>query len=162
MDQSLLGNVLGHLAQMAERQGQLHQEQNEVLTELAQLARAMLRELLASGGCGEGPRGEGAPTHGRKGGCGSRNPAAGKDNPGSEGEMGRPDGRSDGRGGLLAVRAALPLPAGEPYDGGGAGRPRHHPGEVYRIPVRIQRGTHQVLLDSGCMQPMIHQRLVRS
>ena len=35
-------------------------------------------------------------------------------------------------------------------------------GEVYRIPVRIQRGTHQALLDSGCMQTMIHQRLVRS
>ena len=49
MDQSPLGNVLGHLAQMAERQGQLHQAQNEALTDLAQsLAadRAMLRELL--------------------------------------------------------------------------------------------------------------------
>ncbi|CAL8394952.1 unnamed protein product [Boreogadus saida] len=42
---SSAGNVLGHLAQMAERQGQLHQAQNEVLTDLAQsLAadRAML------------------------------------------------------------------------------------------------------------------------
>ena len=62
MDQSPLGSVLGHLAQMAERQGQLQQTQSEVLTELAQsLAadRAVLRELLASGGRGEGPRGEG-------------------------------------------------------------------------------------------------------
>ncbi|CAL8340151.1 unnamed protein product [Boreogadus saida] len=60
MDQSPLGNVLGHLAQMAERQSQLHHSQNEVLTELAQsLAadRAMLRELLTSSGRGEGPRG---------------------------------------------------------------------------------------------------------
>ena len=66
MAQSPLGKVLGHLAKMAERQGQLHQVQNEVLTELAQsLAadRAMLRELLASGGRGEGPRGAGAATH---------------------------------------------------------------------------------------------------
>ena len=66
MDQSPLGNVLGHLAQMAERQGQLHQAQNEALTDLAQsLAadRAMLRELLASGGRGEGPRGAGPATH---------------------------------------------------------------------------------------------------
>ena len=28
----------------------------------------------------------------------------------------------------------------------------HGPGEAYRIPVRIQRGTYQALLDSGCMQ----------
>ena len=66
MEQSPLGNVLGHLAQMAERQGQLHQAQNEALTDLAQsLAadRAMLRELLASGGRGEGPRGAGPATH---------------------------------------------------------------------------------------------------
>ena len=61
MDQSL--GVLGHLAQMAERQGQLQQAQSEVLTELAQSLgqsdRAVLRELLASGGRGEGPRGAG-------------------------------------------------------------------------------------------------------
>ena len=66
MEQSPLGNVLGHLAQMAERQGQLHQAQNEALTDLAQsLAadRAMLRELLASGGRGEGPQGAGPATH---------------------------------------------------------------------------------------------------
>ena len=66
MDQSPLGNVLGHLAQMADRQGQLHQAQNEVLSDLAQsLAadRAMLRELLASGGRGEGPRGAGPAAH---------------------------------------------------------------------------------------------------
>ena len=44
----------------------------------------------------------------------------------------------------------------------GAPSPPHGPGEAYRIPVRIQRGTHQALLDSGCMQTMIHQRLVRS
>ncbi|CAL8337680.1 unnamed protein product [Boreogadus saida] len=65
MDQSPLGNVLGHLAQMAERQGQLHQTQNEALMDLAQsLAadRAMIRELLAAGGRGEGPRGAGPAT----------------------------------------------------------------------------------------------------
>ncbi|KAK0148263.1 hypothetical protein N1851_011803 [Merluccius polli] len=44
----------------------------------------------------------------------------------------------------------------------GAPSPPHGPGEAYRIPVRIQRGAHQALLDSGCMQTMIHQRLVRS
>ncbi|CAL8358712.1 unnamed protein product [Merluccius merluccius] len=59
MDQSPLGNILGHLAQMAERQSQLHLAQNEVLSELAQsLAedRTMLRELIKPGGGGEGPR----------------------------------------------------------------------------------------------------------
>ncbi|KAK0145666.1 hypothetical protein N1851_015447 [Merluccius polli] len=40
--------------------------------------------------------------------------------------------------------------------------PPYGPGEAYRIPVRIQRGTYQALLDSGCMQTMIQQRLVRS
>ena len=62
MDQSPLGSVLGHLAQMAERQGQLQQAQSEVLTELAQSLAAdwgVLREFLASGGHGEGPRGAG-------------------------------------------------------------------------------------------------------
>ena len=44
----------------------------------------------------------------------------------------------------------------------GAPSPPHGPGEAYHIPVRIQRGTHQALFDSGCMQTMIHQRLVRS
>ena len=66
MDQSLLGNVLGHLAQMAERQGQLHQVQNEVRSDLAQTVaadRAMLREPLASGGRDEGPRGAGPASH---------------------------------------------------------------------------------------------------
>ncbi|CAL8306834.1 unnamed protein product [Boreogadus saida] len=33
MDQSPLGSVLGHLAQMSERQGQLQQTQSKVLTE---------------------------------------------------------------------------------------------------------------------------------
>ncbi|KAK0141106.1 hypothetical protein N1851_021908 [Merluccius polli] len=59
MDQSPLGNILGHLAQMSERQSQLHLAQNEVLSELAQsLAedRTMLRELIKPGGGGEGPR----------------------------------------------------------------------------------------------------------
>jgi hypothetical protein len=37
----------------------------------------------------------------------------------------------------------------------------HGPGEAYSIPVRIERGMYQALLDSGCMQTMIHQRLVR-
>ncbi|KAK0142195.1 hypothetical protein N1851_020132 [Merluccius polli] len=32
--------------------------------------------------------------------------------------------------------------------------PPYGPGEAYRIPVRIQRGTYQALLDSGCMQTM--------
>ena len=44
----------------------------------------------------------------------------------------------------------------------GAPSPPHAPGEAYSIPVRIQRGTYQALLDSGCMQTMIHQRLVWS
>ncbi|KAK0137336.1 Zinc finger protein 24 [Merluccius polli] len=44
----------------------------------------------------------------------------------------------------------------------GAPIPPYGPGEAYRIPVRIQWGTYQALLDSGCMQTMIHQRLVRS
>ena len=44
-----------------------------------------------------------------------------------------------------------------------AGRLSPPPGPegAYRIPVRVQRGTHQALLDSGCMQTMVHQRLVR-
>ena len=44
----------------------------------------------------------------------------------------------------------------------GAPSPPHGPGEAYRIPMRIQWGMHQVLLDSGCMQTMSKQRLVRS
>ena len=44
----------------------------------------------------------------------------------------------------------------------GAPSPPLGPGEAYRIPVRIQRGTYQALLDSGCMQTMIHRRLVQS
>ena len=44
----------------------------------------------------------------------------------------------------------------------GAPSPHQGPGEAYSVPVRIQRGTEQALLDSGCMQTMIHQRLVRS
>jgi len=32
---------------------------------------------------------------------------------------------------------------------------------TYRIPVCIQGGTHQALMDTGCNQTMIHQRLVR-
>lgn len=32
---------------------------------------------------------------------------------------------------------------------------------MYRIPVRIQGGTRQALLDSGCKQTMIHQSLVQ-
>ena len=41
----------------------------------------------------------------------------------------------------------------------GAPSPPHAPGEAYSIPVRIQRGTYQALLDSGCMETMTHQRL---
>ncbi|XP_069381335.1 uncharacterized protein [Paralichthys olivaceus] len=38
----------------------------------------------------------------------------------------------------------------------------HGRGETYHIPVCIQVGTHQALLDTGCNQTMIHQRLVRT
>ena len=66
MEQSPLASVLGHLAQMSERQSQLQHTQNKVLTKLAQsLAadRAILREFLASGGRGDEPRGAGAVPH---------------------------------------------------------------------------------------------------
>jgi len=36
------------------------------------------------------------------------------------------------------------------------------PGATYRVPVRIQGGTHQAMADYGCAQSMIHQSLVRS
>ena len=58
MEQSPLAGVLGHLAQMSERQTQLQQAQNEVLLELAQSLtadRAVLRELLVSGDHGREP-----------------------------------------------------------------------------------------------------------
>ena len=81
-------------------------------------------------------------------------------------------GCSDGRGGVLAKWVAWPLPSGVPDDGGGPGgpgRPRLHcrrsvpsPGEAYRIPGRVQRGTHQALLYSGCMQTMVHQHLAEA
>ena len=66
MEQSPLAAVLGHLAQMSERQPQLQQAQNEVLLELAQSLtadRAVLRELLVSGDHGREPRAAGAVGH---------------------------------------------------------------------------------------------------
>ena len=77
MDQSPLGSVLGHLAQMAERQGQLQQAQSEVLTELAQSLAAdwaVIRELLPW----EAARdpGEQDPWPTSTSGVGSQSPAA--------------------------------------------------------------------------------------
>ena len=66
VDQTPLVSMLGHLAQMSERQSQVQLAQNEVLTELAlSLAAdwAVLRELLASGGSGGEPRRAGAVAH---------------------------------------------------------------------------------------------------
>ena len=63
MDQSTLANVLGHLAQMSEQQGQLQQVQNEVLTEIAQSVaedRSILQELVTSSGGEDGHRAAGA------------------------------------------------------------------------------------------------------
>ncbi|XP_077951734.1 uncharacterized protein LOC144389807 [Gasterosteus aculeatus] len=44
-----------------------------------------------------------------------------------------------------------------------AGPPAPSPslGATYSVPVRIQGGIHQAMVDSGCTQSMIHQRLVR-
>uniref|UniRef100_A0AAQ4Q9F2 Gypsy retrotransposon integrase-like protein 1 n=1 Tax=Gasterosteus aculeatus aculeatus TaxID=481459 RepID=A0AAQ4Q9F2_GASAC len=44
-----------------------------------------------------------------------------------------------------------------------AGPPAPSPGlgATYGVPVRIQGGIHQAMVDSGCTQSMIHQRLVR-
>ncbi|XP_062415775.1 uncharacterized protein LOC134107852 [Pungitius pungitius] len=43
----------------------------------------------------------------------------------------------------------------------GAPSPSPGPGATYRVPVRIQGGTRQAMVDSGCSQSMIHQSLVR-
>uniref|UniRef100_A0AAQ4P4Q9 CCHC-type domain-containing protein n=1 Tax=Gasterosteus aculeatus aculeatus TaxID=481459 RepID=A0AAQ4P4Q9_GASAC len=43
----------------------------------------------------------------------------------------------------------------------GVPTPSPGPGATYRVPVRIQGGIRQALVDSGCMQSMIHQSLVR-
>ena len=39
--------------------------------------------------------------------------------------------------------------------------PSPGPGETYSVPVRIQGGTHQAMVDSGCMQSIVHQNLIR-
>ncbi|KAK0153320.1 hypothetical protein N1851_005002 [Merluccius polli] len=39
--------------------------------------------------------------------------------------------------------------------------PSPGPGGTYSVPVRIQGGTHQVMVDSGCMQSIVHQNLIR-
>ncbi|KAM9766884.1 uncharacterized protein ACNS7B_017333 [Menidia menidia] len=43
------------------------------------------------------------------------------------------------------------------------GPPAPSPGPrgTYSVPVRIQGGTHQAMVDSGCTQSMVHQSLVR-
>ena len=39
--------------------------------------------------------------------------------------------------------------------------PSPGPGGTYSVPVRIQGGTHQAMVDSGCMQSIVHQNLIR-
>ena len=39
--------------------------------------------------------------------------------------------------------------------------PSPGPGGTYSVPVRIQVGTHQAMVDSGCMQSIVHQDLIR-
>ncbi|XP_056444349.1 uncharacterized protein LOC130380948 [Gadus chalcogrammus] len=76
MDQSPLGSVLGHLAQMAELQGQFQQAQSEVLTELAQsLVADRAFELLPPGDTATDP-GEQDPWPTSTSGVGSPSPAA--------------------------------------------------------------------------------------
>ncbi|KAK0146087.1 hypothetical protein N1851_014658 [Merluccius polli] len=155
MDQSPLGNILGHLAQMSERQSQLHLAQNE--------DQVSDRQWRAHGRGGAAPRRgpTDTDTKGEMGGGAVRSghmshfppptPQTGTQTAG-EGcwRCGRPG----------HFRRECPMM--EVVRVTGAPSPPHGPGEAYRIPVRIQRGTHQALLDSGCMQTMIHQRLVRS
>ncbi|XP_062418320.1 uncharacterized protein LOC134129059 [Pungitius pungitius] len=43
----------------------------------------------------------------------------------------------------------------------GAPAPSPGPGATYRVPVSIQGGIRQAMMDSGCSQSMIHQSLVR-
>ncbi|KAM4562630.1 uncharacterized protein PAE49_011040 [Odontesthes bonariensis] len=43
----------------------------------------------------------------------------------------------------------------------GPAAPSAGPGGTYSVPGRIQGGTHQAMVDSGCMQSMIHQNLIR-
>lgn len=69
---------------------------------------------------------------------------------------------------MLVVQAAQPSPCrGSPHEVGQlvrvAGLLASSPGPegMYRIPVCIQGGTHQALLDTDCNQTMIHQHLVR-
>ncbi|KAK0136850.1 Zinc finger and SCAN domain-containing protein 23 [Merluccius polli] len=39
--------------------------------------------------------------------------------------------------------------------------PSPGPGGTYSVPLRIQGGTHQAMVDSGCMQSIVHQNLIR-
>ena len=39
--------------------------------------------------------------------------------------------------------------------------PSPGPGGTYSVPVRIQGVTHQAMVDSGCMQSIVHQNLIR-
>ena len=82
----------------------------------------------------------------------------------------RPAGSaSDARTRVLAVRTAGPLPPRVPAHGGVAGGPGGWPaylcswfgGGAYCIPVRVQVSEHRALLDSGAMQSLIRQSLVR-
>ena len=43
----------------------------------------------------------------------------------------------------------------------GSPTPSPGPGGTYSVPVRIQGGVHQAMVDSGCQQSLIHQNLVR-
>lgn len=72
-------------------------------------------------------------------------------------------GSSSARAGLLEVRAARSLSPRVPAHGGRPGghlTPSPGPGGTYSVPVRLQGGIHQAMVDSGCMQSIIHQNLV--
>ena len=59
-------------------------------------------------------------------------------------------------------REACPLmEVGQVIRVDGPATPFPGPGATYSIPVRIQGAVHQAMVDSGCMQSMIHQNLVR-
>ena len=59
------------------------------------------------------------------------------------------------------VRRDCPLmEVGQTIRVAGPPAPSPGPGETYSVPVRIQGGRHQAMVDSGCMQSLIHQNLV--